>query len=109
MKLNLIPLCLLVLFLASSCTQITQVTAEAKATIFVKDRVKFYTKNNGSELDYPAYILNSVNSYKEDSRWVVVIQITRSENQSKKTDVVVELDARNGKIIKFNNQSVNYP
>lgn len=106
---RIIILCALILMLElTACSQITQEVAEAKAIRFVKERVKFYTKDNSSGLDFPAYSFHSVNSYKEGNRWVINIQITSTKNESRKTDVVVELNARNGDITKFNNQPVSY-
>lgn len=107
MKIKIIPLISLFL-LVCACSQIKQEQAEAKAIRFVKDRVKFYTKENSSELDFPSYNFSSVRSYKEKNLWVVIIQIKTTKNQSKKTDVVVELNARDGEITKFNNQPVSY-
>lgn len=108
MRKILIISAMIIVLLMSSCSQITKEQAEAKAIRFVKEKVKFYTKGNGSDLDFPSYDFSSVTTYKERNSWVVIIKVTTIKNESKKTDVVVELDARNGKITKFNNQPVSY-
>lgn len=99
---------LLLLFLLTACTEISKEAAEAKAIEFVKERVKFYTKDNDSSLDFPIYDLSSVESYMENNKWIVIVQVSTQKNISRKTEVTVELDVRDGKVISFNNQPVNY-
>jgi hypothetical protein len=97
---------ILALLLVSGCYSLSEEAAEAKAIQFVKDRVKFYTRDNNSNVDFPSYSFYKVNSYEKGDNWVVIVQIVRQENTSKKTDVVVELDKRSGKAVLFNNQPV---
>ena len=106
---KLLLLCIIVLILLSACTNITQEMAEAKALRFVNDRVKFYTKDNTSAVALPSYTIDSVTSYKVKNKWVVLVHISSiRNNQTKKTDLIVEIHARNGNILTFNNQPVTY-
>jgi hypothetical protein len=89
------------------CTNLSQDAAETKAVQFVKERVKFYARDNGSSVDVPTYSFSKVSSYQKDNSWFVIIQISRLENASKKTDVLVEMDMRSGKVVTFNNKPVN--
>ena len=109
MKNILIFFVALLIIQITACTTINQDMAEAKALRFVKERVKFYTKQNDSDIDFPIYNISSVSSYKEKNTWLVFIHITTTaKNETKTTDVNVELDARNGNILTFNNQPVSY-
>ena len=98
---------LLIIIALSGCAHLGQEAAEAKAIQFVKERVKFYARDNSSMTDIPVYSFNKVNSYQKDNSWFVIIQISRMENASKRTDVVVEMDIKSGKVVTFNNQPVN--
>ena len=109
MKKILILLIILFVLQLIACSDITQEAAEAKALRFVEERVKFYTTQNSSDLDFPEYDFSSITSYKEKNVWVVVFHIkTVVSNDTRKTDVIIEVDARNGEILKFNNQPVRY-
>jgi hypothetical protein len=97
---------MLILFMAG-CMRVTQESAEAKAIQFVKERVKFYARDNSSTVDIPTYSFSKVNSYQKDNSWFVIIQISRIENTSKRTDVVVEINIKSGEVVTFNNNPVN--
>jgi len=108
MRKILILFFILVFLIQTACIGVSQEVAEAKALRFVKERVKFYTTENNSDLDFPSYMFNSIDSYKEKGNWIIIIQVSTTKNESKKTEVVVEINSKNGKITKLNGQPVNY-
>jgi len=106
MKNKIILVLILLVVLLSSCTKITQKQAEAKALYFVRERVKFYSKDNSSVNILP-YNFSSVKSYKEKNNWIVIVKVISAYNRSKETDVVIELDKK-GRVVKFNNKPISY-
>jgi hypothetical protein len=99
---------IVILLLTTACTRMSQKEAEAKALQFVKERVKFYAKENNSELQFPSYDYSALKSYSQGNSWIIVTHVSATiQNTTKKSDIVVEIDSRNGRVIKFNNQPVN--
>ena len=106
---KIIILLMVIVILLSACSQITEEQAKMKAIRFVEDRVKFYTKRNDTDLNFPSYEFSSVTSYKEGPTWIILIKITSLiDNITKDTDIFVEVNSRNGKITEFNGQPVTH-
>ncbi len=95
-----------ILLLVTGCAAIGQKQAEAKAVQFVDKNVKFFSREENSTLNLPKYSIDSVDSYRENKNWVVLIHVSaKAGNDTKKNDLVVKLNAK-GDVVEFNGKSV---
>ena len=97
---------ILILFLLSSCSSISQKDAEQAATDFINKNVVFFAKGDNSTTNLPAYTINSISSYKEKGNWIIVMHVSASlDKEVKQNDLSFKVDKK-GKIIEFNGKNL---
>lgn len=80
----------------------SQEEAEMKATSFVRENVKFYSKN-GSDIDMiPSLNIVILESFKEGDYWNVIVDASSQVgNDTKDAQLKVVLNSKTGEIIRF--------
>jgi hypothetical protein len=97
----ILVLCLLLV----SCTSIDKSQAEAIGVSFVKQNVKFYSKEE-VRIDLPSFEISALNSYKEGSLWVINMHVeSKLLNETKKNDLFIKINSK-GQVVDFNGQKV---
>ena len=100
--------CLLTILLMLGCTTaVSQQQAEAAASQFMQERVKFFSSSNESTEDINQTTTTKMTSYQKGSDWAVVIHVEASVgNDTKKNDLLILVDGHSGEVRQFNGKPV---
>ena len=80
--------------------------AKAIAIGFVKEKVKFFAKQEDSEMDLPQYDIGSVTSYQEDGNWVVLMHVSAElGDEVKDNDLVIKINKK-CEVIELNGKEI---
>ena len=97
-----IALMIALAFAAASCSSpVTEAEAEAAAIGFVKERVKFFARNENQTFDVPEYAFESIKTGQRGSGYVVSFNVSsRLGNETKSAYLEVAVDSR-GEVLNF--------
>ncbi len=92
----LITVVLLLAILTESCaSQISEQQAEKIATGFVKERVKFFTRDSNSTIDLPTYEFGPATTSKSNGSYVVSFMVSsRFGNETKTAHIIVTVNGQ---------------
>ena len=93
-----------VILIAGCAPQVSRDDAERAARGFLEDRVKFFQKEGGTNQTLEASLEFSPDSYEEKDRFVFILKAKAralSKNGTVQKDLVVEVDKRSGRVVKF--------
>lgn len=84
---------------------ISEEEAKRAAEQFVKEHVKFFSRNGSSTIDLPEYQFRSVlrREEKEKGFFTILMHVTAAlGNATKENDMVLKVDGKSGKVVEFN-------
>ena len=94
------------MLLLYSCSSISEDTAKYRAISFVKENVKFYTKEMASNVAIPEPTVTVLSIEKSNGKWEISMHaFAQYLNETKQSNITLKIDS-NGNVEEFNGNKV---
>ena len=103
---------IIALFLSGCASQKKQTTISSEAAVsaaqqFVKDHVKFFSRNASGTIDLPSYQFNDTQISEAMGLYTVTLHVSATlGNETKVKTLNTVVDKATGEVVTFNNQSL---
>ena len=85
--------------------EVSEEAAQVSAEQFIREHVKFFSRNGSSTVDLPEYRFERTMSTEEKGFFAIAMHVTAVlGNDTRENDLFVKVDKKSGKVVEFNGQ-----
>ncbi|MBS3130858.1 hypothetical protein J4212_00340 [Candidatus Woesearchaeota archaeon] len=103
---KLIPGIALILLFIAGCASVSKEEAESMAIEVVQENVQFFSRDGNSTENLGAFKVESMESVKEGSDWIVFMHVSAEKDGEKKSNDITMRFNRKGQLTEFNGKKV---